>query len=304
VRFAKDDAAEYYRDESTSTSSGEGVGSECTLDWNEDERGKNYLLCDNKKDETGSVDFCFDHNPAPSYALEPKQDVVASESKKSSETNAEGEADDDRNDEAGSVDFYFDHNPNPSYAVEPQQNGVTSETKKVSQDVERELQKNAKENASVDNRKPKSQERTRQSQPSGIKETDLSVHHQSKNLHISNMASGTTQQQLWEHFGQHCKVEAVKIKGEGKYAFVHTTSIQQADNARNVLQGSELNGFNIVINFGTERYKVGNKEQTSSPISDATTPRSIALLTNNHQNKVCSMCLRLFLEVNLKRVGS
>jgi RNA recognition motif-containing protein len=76
-----------------------------------------------------------------------------------------------------------------------------------------------------------------------------------KNLFVAGYGAGTTEQQLRDIFGLHCSVIGVILKGN--FSFVNTSTIGDAVRSRQALQGTNLNGGPLRINFAKETGRLG-----------------------------------------------
>jgi RNA recognition motif-containing protein len=76
-----------------------------------------------------------------------------------------------------------------------------------------------------------------------------------KNLFVAGYGAGTTEQQLRDIFGLHCSVIGVILKGN--FSFVNTSTIGDAVRSRAALQGTNLNGGPLRINFAKETGRLG-----------------------------------------------
>ena len=76
-----------------------------------------------------------------------------------------------------------------------------------------------------------------------------------KNLFVAGYGPGTSEQQLRDIFNQHSNVIGVVLKGN--FAFVNTSTRQEAVNARQMLQGSSISGGTLRINFAKETGRLG-----------------------------------------------
>lgn len=64
------------------------------------------------------------------------------------------------------------------------------------------------------------------------------------------MAPTTTAEEIEEFFNKHCEVTEVVLKNG--FAFVNTSSINEATNAMNTLQGSDFMGSPLTINYAKD----------------------------------------------------
>jgi hypothetical protein len=76
-----------------------------------------------------------------------------------------------------------------------------------------------------------------------------------KNLFVAGYGAGTTEQELRDLFGLHCSVIGVIIKGN--FSFVNTSTRGDAVRSRHALQGTNVNGGPLRINFAKETGRLG-----------------------------------------------
>jgi RNA recognition motif-containing protein len=76
-----------------------------------------------------------------------------------------------------------------------------------------------------------------------------------KNLFVAGYGPGTTEQQLRSIFNQYATV--IGVVNKGSFSFVNTLERYQAVNARNFLNGSNINGGTVRINFAKETGRLG-----------------------------------------------
>jgi len=86
----------------------------------------------------------------------------------------------------------------------------------------------------------------------------------SQNLHVSGYPPTTTKEQIMVFFGEQCEVTDVVMKYG--YCFVHTTDPETATAAKEQLQGANLNGANITVNYALDRFS-GRQRQPFNPHS-------------------------------------
>mmetsp|Transcript_13655 Transcript_13655/g.31039 ORF Transcript_13655/g.31039 Transcript_13655/m.31039 type:complete len:703 (+) Transcript_13655:1410-3518(+) len=76
-----------------------------------------------------------------------------------------------------------------------------------------------------------------------------------KNLFVAGYGPGVAEEQLRDLFNQHAKVVGVVLKGN--FTFVNTAHKAEAVRAREMLQGQNLNGGPLRINFAKETGRLG-----------------------------------------------
>lgn len=95
-----------------------------------------------------------------------------------------------------------------------------------------------------------------QVQPSSIDDIrDSRGNAPTKNLFVAGYGPGTSELQVRQLFAQHCNVVGVVLKGN--FTFVNTGSREDAVKAREMLQGSIINGGPLRINFAKETGRLG-----------------------------------------------
>lgn len=76
---------------------------------------------------------------------------------------------------------------------------------------------------------------------------------QTKNLHVSNLAPGTTKEELESLFGAHGEVREVVLKAAGQFAFVNMVSEDGASACVAALHGTDLRGQALAVKLARER---------------------------------------------------
>eukprot|EP01133_Synstelium_polycarpum_P010902 gene10902-12707_t len=87
----------------------------------------------------------------------------------------------------------------------------------------------------------------------------------SRNLWIGNLDASVSEEQLRQVFEEHGPVDHVKILFGRRCAFVNFDTTESASQARQMLQGKNMNGFTITINF--RRFQ--NYDQSGNPLPSA-----------------------------------
>jgi RNA recognition motif-containing protein len=88
--------------------------------------------------------------------------------------------------------------------------------------------------------------------PRGVQGSFPSQSQSTRNLHVSGFGPGTTGTQIEDVFRPYC-TGLLKVVFKEKYAFVNTSSIAEAEGARNALQGTDVNGGALVIGVAKDR---------------------------------------------------
>lgn len=76
---------------------------------------------------------------------------------------------------------------------------------------------------------------------------------QTKNLHVSNLAPGTTTEDLEALFGAHGELREVVFKAAGQFAFVNMASEDGAQACVAALHGADLRGQALAVKLARER---------------------------------------------------
>lgn len=96
-----------------------------------------------------------------------------------------------------------------------------------------------------------------------------------KNLFVAGYGAGTTEQQLRDAFGQFAQV--VGVVNKGAFSFVNTSDRGAAVRAREMLNGTMLNGGALRINFAKETGRLGTSfDLTYNAASGRALPGSLA----------------------------
>jgi hypothetical protein len=82
-----------------------------------------------------------------------------------------------------------------------------------------------------------------------------------RNLWVGNLAESVTELDLKRHFSQCGSVERVRLLQQKNCGFVMMATLEQANHARNALNGTTVNGTQIKINFG----KDGLEDELAGP---------------------------------------
>lgn len=83
---------------------------------------------------------------------------------------------------------------------------------------------------------------------------------QGKKLYIGNLSDSASKQQLHELFSGYGSVIDVKIIGDNAFAFVEMSSQEEAENAKNSLNGYDFNNSQLKVNEARFKNEKRNRD--------------------------------------------